>query len=442
MKSSPIFSVSEITSAIRGLLETHYPFIQVSGEISNLRKPHSGHLYFTLKDDKAQIKAVLFLPQQRYLGQTLRDGQQVICSGRISVYEPRGDYQLIVDTVDFHGTGLLRIAFEQLKQKLHAEGLFDRSHKKELPAVPEHLTLVTSPSGAAVHDFIQVARKRFPATAISVYPVRVQGDGAADEIVRAIETINERIDTELIVLCRGGGSLEDLQPFNEERTARAVFNSRLPVVSAVGHEIDFTIVDFTADLRAPTPSSAAELILPDGDELRYRLHQLRKRMARGMKNGLEQRAARLTYHRKVISDVRRPLENLAIKLDYQTEKMEWAINEFIRDYLGRLERYFTRLQRSDPRNDLAAKQQKISALHHRITMAARNQLESNEKKLLNLTGLLDAFSPLATLARGYAIARKEQTGEIIRDSEQVRQGDGLELLLHKGALRCEVTKVK
>ncbi|MDH4317405.1 MAG: exodeoxyribonuclease VII large subunit [Desulfobulbaceae bacterium] len=442
MQSSSIFSVSEITSNIRGLLETHYPFIQVSGEISNLRKPHSGHHYFTLKDDKAQIKAVLFLTQQRYLYQGLRDGQQVICSGRISVYEPRGDYQLIVDTVDVHGTGLLRIAFEQLKQKLHAEGIFDRCHKKELPAIPEHLTLVTSPSGAAVHDFIKVARKRFPATAISIYPVRVQGDGAVDEIVRAIETINNRIDTELIVLCRGGGSLEDLQPFNDERTAMAVFNSHLPVVSAVGHEIDFTIVDFTADLRAPTPSSAAELILPDGEELRYRLHHLGKRMVQGMKNGLEQRTARLAYHRKVIADVRRPLENLAMKLDYQTEKMEWAINEIVRNYRERLEMYRTRLRRNDPRNDLAAKQQMISALHHRILMASRNNLENKEKKLLSLTGLLDAFSPLATLSRGYAIAKKEQSGEIIKNSEQVQPGDGLELLLHKGCLRCEVTKVK
>ncbi|MDH3347261.1 MAG: exodeoxyribonuclease VII large subunit [Desulfobulbaceae bacterium] len=442
MKTPRIFKVSEITSSIRSILETHYPFIQVSGEISNLRKPRSGHLYFTLKDDKAQIKAVLFVMQQRYLNQALRDGQQVICSGRISVYEPRGDYQLIVDGVNFHGAGLLQKAFEQLKNILDAEGLFDPGHKKALPPMPQHLTLVTSPNGAAVHDFIKIAQKRFPGCSISVYPVSVQGETAADEIVQAIEAINDHIDTELIVLCRGGGSLEDLQAFNEERTARAIYNSQLPVVNAVGHEIDFTIADFAADLRAPTPSSAAELILPDAAELKTRLSHLQKRMYHALNANLNQRAAKLALYRKIMEDSRRPLESLLIKLDYKTEKIERAMSEIIRNNQSRLERFVVLLEQHDPRKNLAGKREKISALQHRIIMAERNNLERHKKRLSNVTGLLNTVSPLATLARGYAIVKNEQTGNIIRESNEVQIGDEVEILLHKGSLNCEVTRTK
>lgn len=247
MNTKRIFSVSELTSSIKSMLEGRFPFISVAGEISNLRRPASGHLYFTLKDDRAQIKTVLFKTQQRYLEKTPRDGQMVVCQGRLTVYEPRGDYQLIVDAMDFHGAGALQLAFEQLKKKLAAEGLFDQEDKKPLPALPRHITLVTSPTGAAVHDFIRIAQSRYPQIRIAVFPVAVQGDAAAGEIQEAILEINNQMHTDIIVLCRGGGSIEDLWAFNDEQLAREIRYSNIPVVSAVGHEIDFTIADFAAD---------------------------------------------------------------------------------------------------------------------------------------------------------------------------------------------------
>ena len=284
MNNQKIFSVSELTGTIKRMLEGRFPFVHVAGEISNLRQPGSGHLYFTLKDDRAQIKAVLFKMQQRYLEKPPKNGQMVICRGRLSVYEPRGDYQLIVDALDLHGAGELQIAFEQLKRKLAEEGIFDQSVKKELPPLPRHITLVTSPTGAAVHDFIRIAQNRFPQARISVYPVAVQGDTAAKEIRQAIIDINDHLDTDIIVLCRGGGSIEDLWAFNDEQLARAIYASVVPVVSAVGHEVDVTIADFAADLRAPTPSGAAEMILPDSSGLADRIAGLARRISHSMQS--------------------------------------------------------------------------------------------------------------------------------------------------------------
>ena len=255
-----ILTVTELTRSIRGILETEFPFITVSGEISNLRQPYSGHVYLTLKDENSQIKAVLFKLQQKYLRELPADGQKVICRGRISVYEPRGEYQLIIDYLERLGTGELQVAFGMLKQKLADEGLFDPVTKKEIPRFPARIALVTSPEGAALHDFLKVALERYPSQPIEIFPVRVQGKEAATEITNALVQLNQLQRSEVIVLCRGGGSIEDLWPFNEESVARAIYASHIPVVSAVGHEIDYTIADFVADLRAPTPSAAAETI--------------------------------------------------------------------------------------------------------------------------------------------------------------------------------------
>ena len=284
MSNSRIFTVSEINDSIRGILEVQFPFVSVAGEISNLRQPLSGHCYFTLKDERTQIRAVLFKMQQRYLSSKPADGQMVICHGRISVYEARGEYQLIVDTIDLHGTGIMQLEFEKLKHKLAAEGLFDQDVKTQLPFLPEHITLVTSPKGAAVHDFIRIAQARCPTTKIAVFPVSVQGNQAAGEISRAITAINNHLSTDIIVLCRGGGSLEDLWTFNEEKVARAIAGSTIPIVSAIGHEIDYTIADFVADLRAPTPSGAAEMLLPETQALKSQINELQNRQFRSMKS--------------------------------------------------------------------------------------------------------------------------------------------------------------
>ena len=288
MDDRRVLTVSELNESIRLLLEAQYPFISVGGEISNLHKPYSGHCYFTLKDSGAQIRAVLFKMQQRYLSRFPKDGDHVVCRGRISVYEPRGEYQLIVDTIDHQGAGALQLAFEQLKQRLATEGLFDEHRKRRPPGFPGHITLVTSPRGAAVHDFIHIANRRCPMVRIAVYPVAVQGEQASAEMIRALEEINARVATDLIVLCRGGGSIEDLWAFNDEHLARAIRRSAVPVVSAVGHEIDFTIADFAADLRAPTPSAAAELLTPDSAALRVRINQQDERLRRLLRSRTEE----------------------------------------------------------------------------------------------------------------------------------------------------------
>ncbi|MCK5229327.1 MAG: exodeoxyribonuclease VII large subunit, partial [Desulfobulbaceae bacterium] len=300
--SDRIQSVTEITRSIKGLLESGFNFVTVVGEISNLRRPYSGHLYFTLKDRESQLKAVMFRSQQRYLRTNPGEGTEVICAGRISVYEPRGEYQLIVDVMDLKGEGELRIAFDRLKKRLAEEGLFDESRKQRLPLLPESVALVTSPSGAALFDFLKIAGSRLHSVPIEIFPVRVQGQGAADEIVKALTLLNKRKKASVIVLCRGGGSIEDLWPFNEEKVARAVHASKIPVVSAIGHEIDFTISDFVADYRAPTPSAAAEAVIPDGAAMRERISFFKQQLTRTVTKNIDDHRANLEIFGKMLRD--------------------------------------------------------------------------------------------------------------------------------------------
>jgi len=441
MNKHKIFSVSELTTAIKSLLEGRFPFIDVIGEISNLRRPASGHLYFTLKDDRAQIKTVLFKMQQRYLEKQPCDGQKVVCRGRISVYEPRGDYQLIVGALDFHGAGALQLAFEQLKNKLSTEGLFDQADKKELPPLPRHITLVTSPTGAAVHDFIRIARSRYPQVRISVYPVAVQGETAAGEIREAIIDINSQVETDIIVLCRGGGSIEDLWSFNDEQLARSIHGSTIPVVSAVGHEIDFTIADFAADLRAPTPSGAAEMLLPDSSFLGDRIAELTRRLRNTMQARLDRYQDQLALYRRQLSSATQPLETLMLRLDHLAGNMEHAMQHLLNDGQARLNELDSRLQHNNPLQLLLLHQHNILGLERRLQQAGKRMIRENEQALSRAAGLLDAVSPLSTLARGYAIARKK-TGrnrtKIITAVDQVRSGEKIEIILHQGKLDCSV----
>lgn len=441
MASSRIFTVSEINASIRGLVEVQFPFVNIAGEISNLRKPLSGHCYFTLKDDQSQIRAVLFKMQRRYLSSDPADGQMVICRGRISVYEPRGEYQLIVDSIDFHGTGAMQLEFEKLKQKLAAEGLFAREAKKTLPFFPEHITLITSPQGAAVHDFIKVAQARCPQTKIAVYPVSVQGDAAADEIVDALGTINRLLATDIIVLCRGGGSIEDLWSFNEEKVARAIAASTIPVVSAIGHEIDFTIADFTADLRAPTPSAAAEMILPETEGLKSQVKQLLSRQARRVTYLLTQLRDRVTANRQRLSTVRHPLDHLTMKLDHTAADFHRAFTSQLIAKQHWLDRATQKIHRNNPATRLLLQRQKLKELHRRLLFAAQASIDNRHEILARAAGLLNAVSPLSTLARGYAMAKTPQPGgKIITDVEQVQVGDRLDVILYRGSLECRIEK--
>ncbi|MGD9948361.1 MAG: exodeoxyribonuclease VII large subunit [Desulfobulbus sp.] len=442
MDDRRIFTVSELNSSIRSLLEARYPFISVAGEISNLHRPYSGHAYFTLKDSGAQIKAVLFKQQQRYLAKPIKDGDHVVCRGRISVYEPRGDYQLIADTVEYQGAGALQQAFDQLKRRLAAEGLFDEHLKRPLPQFPEHIGLITSPQGAAVHDFVRIATRRWPSIRISVYPVSVQGEQAAGEMSQALAEINGELRPDVIVLCRGGGSIEDLWCFNDEQLARAIRRSAIPVVSAVGHEIDFTIADFTADLRAPTPSAAAELLMPDRQVFRQKMEQSRNRLARSLGHHFQSANQRLQLISQRLQAMPHPLDRLMLRLDHQTTRLHNGLRQVLLNQERRLESATLKLAQHSPVHRLQLPQQHLQAAQDRLQQTMRQYMQEQEDRFARTAGILHAVSPLATLARGYAIVRT--TGKqphVLRLSTQVRQGDTIEAMLHQGRLLCRVEQV-
>ena len=440
-----IFSVTELTRSIRGLLETEFPFVTVSGEISNLRRPYSGHLYFTLKDDTAQLKMVLFKTQQRYLREIPEDGQLVVCRGRISVYEPRGEYQLIVDYMERLGTGELQIAFDKLKQKLAAEGLFDETRKQETPFFPARIALVTSPQGAAVFDFLKVALHRFPAQPIEIYPVRVQGDSAAPEICEALALLNQRQSSEVIVLCRGGGSIEDLQPFNEEKVARAIGDSKIPVVSAIGHEVDYTIADFVADLRVPTPTAAAEATVPDREMLLERIHRLKQQMARTILQDINKKKQFIRLQRRILGDPRALLTHSLLYLDNVHSSFIHAYKSFLYQQKQQLDALSGRLHKQSPVQQLAYKKQWTQELIRRLQINIRKQLDKKRDRFLAAATLLDAVSPLGVLGRGYAVVRsgpqEKPPGELIRSAKQVEIGKQLEIILQKGKISTEVNEI-
>jgi exodeoxyribonuclease VII large subunit len=440
-----VLTVSQISRSIKNLLEGEFNFVRVMGEISNLSRPHSGHSYFTLKDEGAQLRAVLFKNQQRFIPKTIRDGQQVICHGRISLYEPRGDYQLIVDTIDFQGSGLLQLQFEALKKQLAAEGLFETERKKKIPLFPGKITLITSPSGAAIHDFLKIWRNRRWNAIIQVFPVRVQGVGAAEEIAQAIRRVNEEVESDLIVLCRGGGSLEDLWAFNEECVARAIAGSTLPVVSAIGHEVDFTIADFCADLRAPTPTGAAEQIIPDLSLLERQIRSLKRTCTTLIIEKIEDCQREVSQQRRLLGNLEMTLAHLTLQVDHNTSKLLHSLESHLQVQDLRFSRIMARFQQQSPMNRIALQGQRLHYAAETLTRRMRVLLDRKSSALSAQAALLDTVSPLATLARGYAIIRRKNRGknqeEIITQSSQTRSGELVEVLLHKGRLECVVEKV-
>lgn len=387
-----IHTVSELTSEIRDILENRFSFVWVRGEISDFRIPGSGHYYFTLKDDHARISAVMFKGQNRALKFVPEDGIKVTGLGRISVYEPRGTYQIIFEYLEPKGIGALQLAFEQLKAKLAAEGLFDEDRKKPLPFLPKMIAVITSPTGAVIHDILTIVNRRFDTMCVQIVPVRVQGDGADKEIAEAVKLLNSRNEADVAILARGGGSLEDLSAFNSEIVARAIFDSKIPIVSAVGHETDVTIADFVADLRAPTPSAAAELVVPIKDELKRRCVEL-------------EHVLKMSIYASVLH-YRKALEALSEHLIHPKKK--------IQDMRLRLD-------------DLA----------ERLMSRMTNGIRQKREQLLWRTEKLNVLSPLAVLSRGYSISRTTDGG-VIRDSEDVNIGDRLEIMLAKGRLSVRV----
>ncbi|MFH1216026.1 MAG: exodeoxyribonuclease VII large subunit [Pseudomonadota bacterium] len=436
--ATKVQTVGELTRSIRGLLETEYSFVTVSGEISNLKRPFSGHLYFTLKDQEAQIRVVLFKNQQRYLDEPLQDGRQVVCRGRISVYEPRGEYQIIADFVESYGTGALQIAFENLKKRLADEGLFDISRKKKLPFLPEKIFLVTSPRGAALHDFLHIAESRFPSAAIEIYPVKVQGEGAAAEIAETMNIINKRGEEGVIVLCRGGGSLEDLWAFNEETVARAIFASHLPVVSAIGHEVDFTIADFVADHRSPTPTAAAKDVLPDRQAISLHVETQKKRLISIMQRKIEILSQRTRFARQQLGDPSTRLSHFRLQLDNSQLTLAGSMTAILHRHKEKLTHLENLLSRFSPVGKLVEQKRTLEKLEEKLILHTGLQMERKGKALEKAAALLDAVSPLAVLGRGYSIVSREDNGKIIHSATQVERGDVLHIRLHEGALRSRV----
>ena len=441
MNTGKIYTVSELNARVRTLLEQRFAHVSVSGEITNLRRPYSGHVYFSLKDRKGQLKAVLFKMQQRYLEQQPADGQEVICYGRISVYEARGDYQLIVDTIDFHGAGALRAAFEQLKRTLDREGLFDAALKKKLPMLPGHITLVTSPRGAAVHDFIRIATRRFPGVRLAVYPVSVQGDQAAAEMIQAIELLTRQKKTDVIVLCRGGGSLEDLMPYNDEQLARTIYRADLPVVSAVGHEIDFTIADFVSDLRAPTPSAAAELLVPDREALAARIAHLRTRLVRVQQSRLDRLSEQLLTRKVRLGRISTMLEAMMQRLDQRSMTLIHAMQARLNVFERRIERVRLGLEQQNPVARLKVAETRLTSVRQRLARSMEQILAEKNQRLAQHKQLLSAVSPKNTLARGYAIMQ-DQKGAIISSSSQVQVGERARVLLNQGSVQVKIETVE
>ncbi|MCY1499796.1 Exodeoxyribonuclease 7 large subunit [compost metagenome] len=431
-----VLTVSQLNQRARHLLEDVFPQVWVEGEISNLARPASGHLYFTLKDAQAQVRCALFRQNALRVRQALRDGLAVRVRGKVSLFEGRGDYQLIADAVEPAGDGALRLAFEALKEKLAAEGLFAAERKRPLPAHPQHVGIVSSPTGAVIRDIISVFRRRAPQVELTLVPTAVQGREATGQIVRALALADAQ-GFDALILARGGGSLEDLWCFNEEAVARAVAACRTPIVSAVGHETDVSISDFVADVRAPTPSAAAELLAPDASDLQQRLDGLRRRLVLRMREHLTRERLRLDG---LFRRLRHPGERLrqqAQRLDDLDMRLRRAFERQLQVRHERLARLDTRLAAQHPGRTLALLRQRLESLAERLPRAARNAIKERRQKLDALAQTLHVVSPLATLGRGYSILLDER-GQAIRAASQTRPGQRLKARLAEGELDVRV----
>jgi len=440
MSIRPILTVSQLTAEIKSLLERNFEHLWVEGEISNLRIPSSGHFYCTLKDESAQIRAVMFRMQNRLLKFQPEDGLQVVGYGRLTVYESRGEYQLVLDHLEPKGLGALQLAFEQLKEKLSREGLFDPARKKPLPSLPQKIGIVTSPTGAAIRDILQIIDRRFANVHILLYPVRVQGAGAAQEIARAIDELGRYPGLDVMIVGRGGGSMEDLWAFNEEAVARAISRSPVPIISAVGHEIDFTIADFVADLRAPTPSAAAELVIRNKTELVQNLGNLGWRLSQVVRALLESRRERLSSLIHRLADPRKRLSDQRLHLEDFSSRLATSVLQGLRQRSERLWMKYQGLIYLHPGRRAAELSQRLTQLRRRLALAGRASLRSHRQGVEVLAGRLQTLSPLAVLARGYSIARLLPARQIIREASLLKADDRVTVRVHRGEFTARVEK--
>ena len=436
-----VYTISRLNQEVRALLEGHFPLLWIEGEISNLARPSSGHLYFALKDEQAQVRCALFRMRNRGLGFTPDNGMQVLVRARVSLYEGRGEFQLIVEEMEQAGDGALRRAFELLKQRLAAQGLFDAAHKRPLPRLPQRIGVITSPTGAALRDILTTLRRRFPAIPVLIYPVPVQGVGAADKIARAVRLASERADCDVLILARGGGSLEDLWAFNEEVVAHAVYDCRIPLVAGIGHETDITIADFAADQRAATPTAAAELVSPDATEWIQQFARYQRRLGARIQTQIK-------YHRQALRGlaqrVQHPRQRLlrqAQRLDELEQRLHHARRMVYRHAVSRLAELKAHLQRHSPMQRLIQAHLACGHLSQRLRAAHSLLSERWRGQLASVTRALDAVSPLATLGRGYAIIKRLPDGQVVRKPRDIAVGDRVEARLARGRLLCNIDKI-
>ncbi len=439
--SPHIYSVSELNSEVRELLEGSFPVVQVEGEISNLARPASGHMYFSLKDRAAQVRCAMFKNRNHLLNFKPENGMQVLIRARVGLYEGRGEYQLIAEHMEEAGFGALQRAFEELKQKLSLEGLFDEDRKTPLPTMPTRVGLITSASGAALRDILHVLKRRFPALSALIYPVSVQGEKAPAEIIEALRQAGSDGKCDVLILARGGGSIEDLWAFNNEALARAIIDCPLPIVTGVGHETDFTIADFVADFRAPTPSAAAAAIAPDAEELLNRFIRYSRLLVDIAENNITSLAQKNAQyaHRLTMQHPLRRIEQSSQRVDELEQRAGRAMEQFLRHQHLRHHLLRQSLATHHPANKLDQLQKQTAQLLHSLNNAITHKLRSSHQRMSELARTLNAFSPLATIDRGYAIITTDET--LVRSVTQMNTGDQVTARLADGQLSCTVDTI-
>jgi len=443
-KEIKIISVTELNKLAKSLLENGIPKLWIEGEISNLARPASGHIYFSLKDETSQIRCAWFKQRQSINANDISNGMKMLALGKISLYQPRGEYQFIIEKMETAGEGDLKRKYEELKQKLFNEGLFDRERKLEIPKLPKKIGVITSPSGAAIRDVLSILKRRFPLLPIVIFPITVQGDNAAPDIENALKNANLRADCDVLILTRGGGSLEDLWAFNEEIVARAIHVSKIPIISAIGHETDTTIADFVSDLRAPTPSGAAEIVTPDQNELLKLLKTLFGRIEHETNQYINSKSQSMDWLSKRLSQsnpimtVRKQIEisgNLR-KLLFSSIGRNLSIHSKAVDSLK------FRLNSSSPKLEIQKAISHLSEMQLKITTSTKSSVTKLNSQLTALGKTLDSLSPLKTLDRGYAVARDSKTKKIISNSEKVSINSQIDIKLAKGEIAAKVIKRK
>ncbi|MCH7694766.1 MAG: exodeoxyribonuclease VII large subunit [Proteobacteria bacterium] len=436
-----VYSISRLNREVRAVLEGSFLTLWVEGEISNLAQPGSGHWYFSLKDQSSQVRCAMFRNKNRYLKFAPDNGMQILARVNVSLYEGRGEFQLIVEHMEQAGEGALQRAFEALKQRLQKQGLFDEDRKRPMPALPRTIGVITSPTGAAIRDILTVLKRRYPLANVIIYPVPVQGDGAAETIAETIELAQQRHETDVLILSRGGGSLEDLWAFNEEVVARAIYQCKIPVVCGVGHEIDFTIADFVADQRAATPSAAAELLSPDQAELLDRLGSLANRIHSHIKHQLQRMGHTLLQLEKRLPHPKRQLQNISQRLDELSLRMQQSIRTNITLQQSLLLKLSAQINQHNPLQTLRAHKEKCYMLRGRLRKSLSYGLQTARGNFERLTHNLHTVSPLATLERGYAIVSQTDNGNIVRDASILHEGETIKTRLAKGRIHSIVKKI-